>query len=184
MSGISCSTIKVNGIYNLEKVLKVLDRVYGHKSVECTSVLHQPDGVRLQGAPWLLQEAQWRCGRLRYDAVTKSPTSSLERSRRRRFIPVTPSPRSVNNILHEFGVGYAIMNRLRRHKDWTCVEMSKWPVMEARGLTAKGRNSKSSFLVIVWFMLLVLVFLAVIQDDEKVACDGGCCSKKKTWSIA
>ncbi|GJT49118.1 hypothetical protein Tco_0975275 [Tanacetum coccineum] len=49
MSGISCSTIKVNRIYNLEKVLKVLDRVFGHKSVEYKSVLHQPDGVGSQG---------------------------------------------------------------------------------------------------------------------------------------
>ncbi|GKD41473.1 hypothetical protein Tco_1261680 [Tanacetum coccineum] len=49
MSGISCSTIKVNGIYNSEKVLKMLDRVFGHKSVECTSILHQMDGVGSQG---------------------------------------------------------------------------------------------------------------------------------------
>ncbi|GJT92479.1 hypothetical protein Tco_1081324 [Tanacetum coccineum] len=49
MSGISCSTINVNVIYNPEKVLKMLDQVFGHKSVECTSVLHQPDGVGLQG---------------------------------------------------------------------------------------------------------------------------------------
>ncbi|GJV01000.1 ribonuclease H-like domain-containing protein [Tanacetum coccineum] len=48
MSGISCGTIKANGIYNPEKVLKMLDRVFGHKSVECTSVLHQPDGVGSQ----------------------------------------------------------------------------------------------------------------------------------------
>ncbi|GJX30334.1 zinc finger, CCHC-type containing protein [Tanacetum coccineum] len=38
-------TINVNGIYNYEKVLKMLDRVFGHKSVECSSVLHQPDGI-------------------------------------------------------------------------------------------------------------------------------------------
>ncbi|GKF98864.1 hypothetical protein Tco_0297647 [Tanacetum coccineum] len=49
MSGISCSTIKVNGVYNLEKVLKMLDWVFGHKSMESTSVLHQLDGVGLQG---------------------------------------------------------------------------------------------------------------------------------------
>ncbi|GKD32534.1 hypothetical protein Tco_1248043 [Tanacetum coccineum] len=48
-SGISYNTIKVNGIYDLEKVLKMLDRVFRHKSVECTPVLHQPDGVGLQG---------------------------------------------------------------------------------------------------------------------------------------
>ncbi|GJT22780.1 hypothetical protein Tco_0892717 [Tanacetum coccineum] len=41
----SRGTIKVNGIYSHEKVLKMLDRVFGHKSVECTSVLHQPNGV-------------------------------------------------------------------------------------------------------------------------------------------
>ncbi|GJR68977.1 hypothetical protein Tco_0015042 [Tanacetum coccineum] len=49
MSGISCSTIKVNRIYNFEKVLKMLDWVFGHKFMECTSVLHQPDGVGSQG---------------------------------------------------------------------------------------------------------------------------------------
>ncbi|GJR00924.1 hypothetical protein Tco_0523908, partial [Tanacetum coccineum] len=78
------------------------------------------------------------------------------------------------------------------------------------GLTARGRNSKSPSLVIMWFMLLVLAFLAVIQGmhmtrwwdtnqdarkhpepswlndilDDEVSYDGGCCSKKKTWSIA
>nr|GEV06385.1 hypothetical protein [Tanacetum cinerariifolium] len=44
----SRGTIKVNGIYNFEKVLKMLDQVFRHKSLECTSVLHQPDGVRSQ----------------------------------------------------------------------------------------------------------------------------------------
>ncbi|GJT21696.1 hypothetical protein Tco_0891633 [Tanacetum coccineum] len=39
----------VNGIYNPEKVLKMLDQVFRHKSVECTSVLHQSDGVGSQG---------------------------------------------------------------------------------------------------------------------------------------
>ncbi|GJR05095.1 hypothetical protein Tco_0528079 [Tanacetum coccineum] len=39
----------VNGIYNPEKVLKMLDRVFKHKSMECTSILHQPDGVGSQG---------------------------------------------------------------------------------------------------------------------------------------
>nr|GEY06360.1 hypothetical protein [Tanacetum cinerariifolium] len=41
-------TIKVNGFYNPKEVLKILDRVFGHKSMECTSVLHQPDGVGSQ----------------------------------------------------------------------------------------------------------------------------------------
>ncbi|GJY58755.1 hypothetical protein Tco_0458647 [Tanacetum coccineum] len=37
----------------------------------------------------------------------------------------------------------------------------------SRGSNGKRANSKSPFLIIMWFMLLVLVFLAVIQDDEK-----------------
>ncbi|GJS81338.1 hypothetical protein Tco_0747879 [Tanacetum coccineum] len=45
----SRGTIKVNGIYNSEKFLKMLDRVFEHKSLECTSILHQPDGVGSQG---------------------------------------------------------------------------------------------------------------------------------------
>ncbi|GKE77679.1 hypothetical protein Tco_1543799, partial [Tanacetum coccineum] len=45
----SRGTIKVYGIYNLQKVLKMLDRVFRHNSVECTSVLHQSDGVGSQG---------------------------------------------------------------------------------------------------------------------------------------
>nr|GEX24475.1 ribonuclease H-like domain-containing protein [Tanacetum cinerariifolium] len=44
----SRGTIKVNGIYNLEKVLKMLDWVFGHKSMECASILHQPNGVGSQ----------------------------------------------------------------------------------------------------------------------------------------
>ncbi|GJU24528.1 putative reverse transcriptase domain-containing protein [Tanacetum coccineum] len=49
MSGISYSTIKVNGIYNLEKFFRMLGRVFVHKSLECTSVLHQPNAVGSQG---------------------------------------------------------------------------------------------------------------------------------------
>ena len=45
---ISSSTVKVNGIYDSKKVLKVLNWVFGHMSVECTLVLHQPDGVGSQ----------------------------------------------------------------------------------------------------------------------------------------
>ena len=48
-SSVSSSTVKVNGIYEFKKVLKVLNWVFGHMSVECTSVLHQPDGVGFQG---------------------------------------------------------------------------------------------------------------------------------------
>ena len=45
---VSSGTVKVNGIYEFKKVLKVLNWVFGHMSVECTSVLHQPDGVGSQ----------------------------------------------------------------------------------------------------------------------------------------
>ncbi|GJV75430.1 hypothetical protein Tco_1507014 [Tanacetum coccineum] len=41
--------VLVNGIYNPKKVLKMLDQVLGHKSVECTSILHQSDYVGSQG---------------------------------------------------------------------------------------------------------------------------------------
>ncbi|GJU95267.1 hypothetical protein Tco_1320023 [Tanacetum coccineum] len=44
----SRSIIKVNKIYNSEKVLKMLDWVLGPKSVEWAYVLHQPDGVGSQ----------------------------------------------------------------------------------------------------------------------------------------
>ncbi|GKB19793.1 hypothetical protein Tco_0853716, partial [Tanacetum coccineum] len=72
---------------------------------------------------------------------------------------------------------YTIMNTLRRHEDWTCVEMSKWHVMEARVELNNSLNKQK-------FMLLVLVFPTAIQDEEEVACDGGCCSRKQTLSIA
>ncbi|GJT37210.1 zf-CCHC domain-containing protein [Tanacetum coccineum] len=40
--------MKVNGIYNFEKVLKMLDWILRPKSVEWASILHQPDGVGSQ----------------------------------------------------------------------------------------------------------------------------------------
>nr|GEU87468.1 hypothetical protein [Tanacetum cinerariifolium] len=42
------STIKVSGIYNSEKVLKMLDSVFESKSMEYAFILHQLDGVGSQ----------------------------------------------------------------------------------------------------------------------------------------
>ncbi|GJV86956.1 hypothetical protein Tco_1530894 [Tanacetum coccineum] len=104
MSGISYSTIKVNRIYNFEKVLKMLDWVFRHKSMECTSVLHQPDGVGSQGGHLgsfgklngflVALLARVSLGRSRPDAIARFLTPSPDISGRRRFIHATPSPHS------------------------------------------------------------------------------------------
>jgi hypothetical protein len=41
--------IKVFGIYDFEEILELLIRIFGTKSMECTSAFHQPDGVGSQG---------------------------------------------------------------------------------------------------------------------------------------
>ena len=46
---LSSFNIKVYGIYDFEEILEMLIRIFGTKSMECTSALHQLDGVESQG---------------------------------------------------------------------------------------------------------------------------------------
>ena len=47
--GLPSSSLKVDGIDDFEEIPQMLIWIFGTKSMECTSVLHQPDGVGLQG---------------------------------------------------------------------------------------------------------------------------------------
>ena len=47
---LSSGNIKVDRINDFEEVLEMLIRIFGTKSMECASALHQPDGVGSQGS--------------------------------------------------------------------------------------------------------------------------------------
>ena len=47
---LSSGNIKVYGIYDFEEILEMLIWIFGTKSMECASALHQPDGVGSQGS--------------------------------------------------------------------------------------------------------------------------------------
>ena len=48
-SRLSSGNIKVDRINDFEEVLEMLIRIFGTKSMECASALHQPDGFGSQG---------------------------------------------------------------------------------------------------------------------------------------
>nr|GEZ17480.1 hypothetical protein [Tanacetum cinerariifolium] len=119
--------------------------------------LHQPDGVgskryhivpyeELDGIPVAFM-ARSSLSWPRLDTIARSLTLSLDRSRRRCFIPATPSPRSVNNTSSWFGVVQSSWQWLHFSSGSGNFLHWKWEVVLPVGTLITGSGNAFSILL-------------------------------------